>query len=238
MFQVEYAIEAINNAAIAVGLLCKDGVVLAAQKKSHSKLLATPKSSDKIYTIDSHIACAVAGLTADANILIESARVSAQRHRFRYQEPIPLEQLIKGLCKQKQVYTQWGGLRPFGVAFLFVGWDEHYGFQLYHSDPSGNFGGWKATAIGEHNQTAKDKLKTDYKEDMTVNDGLKLAVKVLCKSMDMSSPSADKMEFFSLTRNEQSGKISMVHVAPAQAEALVKVASEEMAAAKAAEANK
>lgn len=51
-----------------------------------------------------------------------------------------------------QAYTQFGGLRPFGVSFLFTGWDEYHGFQLYHSDPSGNYGGWKATAIGANNQ--------------------------------------------------------------------------------------
>ena len=47
-----------------------------------------------------------------------------------------------------QGYTQFGGLRPFGVSFLFAGWDAVHGFQLYQSDPSGNYGGWKATAIG------------------------------------------------------------------------------------------
>ena len=40
---------------------------------------------------------------------------------------------------------RWPGLRPFGVSFLYAGWDIHHGFQLYHSDPSGNYGGWKAT---------------------------------------------------------------------------------------------
>jgi len=55
------------------------------------------------------------------------------------------------------------GLRPFGVSFLFAGWDEHFGYQLYQSDPSGNYGGWKATAIGANNPQAQSILKTDYK---------------------------------------------------------------------------
>lgn len=42
------------------------------------------------------------------------------------------------------------GKRPFGVSLLYVGWDKHYGFQLYQSDPSGNYGGWKATCIGNN----------------------------------------------------------------------------------------
>ena len=61
---------------------------------------------------------------------------------------MPVEQVVKTVCNYKQSYTQFGGLRPFGVAFLFGGWDSHLGFQLYQTDPSGNYGGWKATVIG------------------------------------------------------------------------------------------
>lgn len=56
--------------------------------------------------------------------------------------------MVRGICDYKHSYTQYGGLRPFGVGFLIAGWDEQNGFQLYQSDPSGNYGGWKATVIG------------------------------------------------------------------------------------------
>jgi 20S proteasome subunit alpha 3 len=92
------------------------------------------------------------------------------------------------------------GLRPFGVSILYAGWDKHHGFQLYHSDPSGNFGGWKAQAIGSNNQAAKSILKTDYADGMSVEDALKLSVKVLGKTMDTTTPSAEKMEFTVLRR--------------------------------------
>lgn len=65
---------------------------------------------------------------------------------------MPVEQLIQEICDRKQGYTQFGGLRPFGVSLLYAGWDRHHRFQLYHSDPSGNYGGWKAYAIGAHSQ--------------------------------------------------------------------------------------
>jgi 20S proteasome subunit alpha 3 len=67
-----------------------------------------------------------------------------------------------------QGYTQFGGQRPFGVSLLYAGWDEHFGFQLYQSDPSGNYGGWKAAAIGGGHAAANNLLKTDYKEDCTL----------------------------------------------------------------------
>jgi len=204
LYQVEYAMEAISQAGAAVGILSDSGVVLAAEKRITTKLLDIRKSTEKMYKIDDHLACAVAGITADANILINYARLAAQRYFYSYQESIPIEQLLRQVCDLKQSYTQFGGLRPFGVSFLFAGWDEHYGFQLYQSDPSGNYGGWKATAIGSNNQAAQSILKTDYKVGETsMKDALLLAVKVLSKTMDTTSPTPDKMEIATVTRNAE-----------------------------------
>lgn len=101
----------------------------------------------------------MAGWTADANILIGHARLVSQRFLFSFNEPQPVEQLIVRICDTKQSYTQFGGLRPFGVSFLIAGWDEHFGFQLYHTDPAGNYTGWRATAIGQNNQSAQALLR-------------------------------------------------------------------------------
>lgn len=85
--------------------------------------------------------CRLLVFSADANILIAAARLQAQRHAFTYGSPIPIESLVMQLADQKHSYTQYGGLRPFGCAFLFAGWDAARGFQLYQSDPSGNYSG-------------------------------------------------------------------------------------------------
>lgn len=206
MYQVEYAVKAIDNAGAAVGILAKDGVVIAAEKKVVSRLLAPPKTSEKLYKIDEHVSCAVAGLTSDANILITYLRRVAQFHRLTYQEPQPLEMLIQRMCDLKQGYTQFGGQRPFGVSFLFAGWDKHNGFQLYRSDPSGNYNGWKAKAIGENNSASTSLLKTEYDEDCTVEQALELAVKVLSKTMDTTTPSPERVEF-SILRKASDGSI-------------------------------
>ena len=87
------------------------------------------------------------------------------------------------------------GLRPFGVSFLYAGWDDHYGFQLYHSDPSGNFFGWKAHCIGANNASAQGILKQDYKEEITLKEATALAMKVLGKTMETTSLSSDKCMF-------------------------------------------
>jgi 20S proteasome subunit alpha 3 len=206
LYQVEYAMEAISQAGSAVAILSNEGVVMAAEKRITSKLLDIRETSEKMYKIDDHVAVVVAGITSDANILINYCRLAAQRYKYKYQEPQPLEQLIVDVCDLKQGYTQFGGLRPFGVSFLFAGWDDKYGFQLYQSDPSGNYSGWKATAIGANNAAAQSILKTDYdmKKGLTLQQAKLLAVKVLSKTMDTTSPSAEKLEFSTITRQPDS----------------------------------
>jgi 20S proteasome subunit alpha 3 len=221
LYQVEYAMEAISQAGAAVGILAKDGVVLAAEKRITSKLLDVRKSTEKMHKLDDHVSVAVAGITSDAHILLNYARLEAQRYFYLYNEPIPIEQLLQIVCDLKQGYTQYGGLRPFGVSFLFGGWDEHHGFQLYQSDPSGNYAGWKAKAIGANNAAAQSILKSDYKEDVDMKAALVLAVKVLSKTMDTTSPTPEKLEFATLTRNAE-GKVVYHVFAKSELEALLK----------------
>lgn len=229
LHQVEYAIEAINNAGTCVGLLSSDGVVLAAEKRVVSKLLAPSKTSEKTYTIDKHAACLVAGLTADANILIQRARLVSQTYLHDYQQPMPMEQIVKSICDYKQAYTQFGGLRPFGVAFLFAGWDKNYGFQLYQSDPSGNYSGWKATVIGQNNQAGKSLLKTDYKAENDIKVNLKLAVKILLKTMDSVTPSPERIEL-SFLQQSAAGEITHTTLSDAEVTGLIEELQKEEAA--------
>ncbi|XP_014662381.1 PREDICTED: proteasome subunit alpha type-4-like [Priapulus caudatus] len=201
LYQVEYAMEAIGHAGSCLGILADDGVILAAERRNVHKLLDEGFFSDKIYKLHDNMACSVAGITSDANVLTNELRLIAQRYNLQYQEPIPCEQLVSWLCDIKQAYTQYGGLRPFGVSILYMGWDKHYGFQLYQSDPSGNYGGWKATCIGNNCAAAVSMLKQEYKAgEMKLQTGLKLAVKVLSKSLDITKLTNEKIELATLTR--------------------------------------
>ncbi|KAI3625664.1 hypothetical protein CBS9595_001025 [Malassezia furfur] len=199
--------EAISHAGTVLGILAKDGVVLAAEKKVTSKLLEQHKSSEKVFQLSGNVIAGVAGLTADANSLVNYGRNAAQKYLLSYDDDIPVEQLVQRLCDMKQGYTQFGGLRPFGVSLLYAGYDPHYEFQLYQSDPSGNYSGWKAVCIGMNNGTATSLLKQDYKDDMTVQDALGLAARVLSKTMDTTSMEGDKLEFAVLTRDARTEKL-------------------------------
>ncbi|KAJ1930176.1 Proteasome subunit alpha type-3 [Tieghemiomyces parasiticus] len=200
LYQVEYAMEAISHAGTVLGVLTTEGIVLAAERRMTSKLLEKDVSAEKLYVVDDHMIAGVAGITSDANILIQNARVQAQQYALAYGEDIPAEQLVQRLCDLKQGYTQYGGLRPFGVSFLYAGYDDHHGFQLYHSDPSGNYAGWKATCIGANNSGIQSILKQDYKEEgMTLKEAFALVMKALGKVMEATSLTSEKLEFATLT---------------------------------------
>lgn len=227
--------EAISHAGTTLGILSKEGVVLAAEKKVTSKLLEQTSSTEKIYLLNewvimrslrccssfSNTICGVAGITADANILIDYARQAAQKYLFSYDDSIPVEQLVQRLCDLKQGYTQYGGLRPFGVSFLFAGHDNLHGFQLYHSDPAGNYSGWKATCIGANNSSAQSLLKQDYKEDIDLKEACALAVKVLSKTMDSTTLNSEKLEFATIHLGKDGKAIHHVFK-PAEIDALLK----------------
>jgi len=167
--------------------------------------------SEKIYKLNDDLCCSVSGITSDANVLINELRLIAQRYYLQYQEPIPCENLVSQLCNIKQSYTQAGGRRPFGVSILYMGWDQNFGYQLYQSDPSGNYGGWKATCIGNNNQTAISILKQEYKMGETkLTDALKLAIKILSKTLDTTKLSYDKIEIATLTRENGKTRIRIL----------------------------
>lgn len=105
LFQVEYAIEAVRRGTTAICCRNKNDVVFAVEKKS-SELQETNLGSEKIFKIDDHIGVAIAGLTADARVLIDRARVQAQINLLSYDEKISVKDCTLYICEYKQAFTQ------------------------------------------------------------------------------------------------------------------------------------
>lgn len=178
LLQVEYAKEAVKQGSTAIGLVCKDGVLLVADKRVVDKLMVA-ESVEKLFQIDDHMAATATGFVMDGRVLLERAQVLVQQHKVTYGVPMDVPTLVKEICNVKQFYTQYAGARPFGVSLMFVGMDEEP--LLYVTDPTGIFFEYKATAIGEAEAEVKEILNKEYKENMVMNDGIKLALKALKK---------------------------------------------------------
>ena len=143
VFQVEYAQEAVKRGTCAVGVRGKDMVVLGCEKRSAMKLQDTRITPSKIGMIDTHVCLAFAGLNADARILIDKARLEAQSHRLTVEDPVTIEYITKYIAGVQQRYTQSGGVRPFGLSCLIIGFDKgDTEPKLYMTEPSGIYSAW------------------------------------------------------------------------------------------------
>jgi len=178
LLQVEYAKKTVKQGSTAIGIVCKDGVVLIADKRVNEPLIV-PTSVEKVFQVDEHIGATASGILSDGRILIDRARLMAQQHRVTYDEPIDTASLVKDICDIKQSFTQFGGARPFGVSILFAGINSEP--ELYLTDPTGIYFQYKATAIGEAETEIKDVLNKEYKETMDIEEGLKLGIRALKK---------------------------------------------------------
>jgi proteasome alpha subunit len=180
LYQVEYARELVNRGGTIVGIRCAEGVVLGSEE--NAEVLEEVGRSWKIFQVDEHIGVAVIGLGSDARVLIDQARIDAQSNKLTYDEPIDIEVATQKICDTQQTYTQHGGGRPFGVAMILGGVDKT-GPRVFGTHPSGNYMRYKATAIGAGTETVLPILKEMYREDLTLEEGVKLAVKCLVKAL-------------------------------------------------------
>ena len=181
LFQVEYAMELVNRGATIIGIQCDEGVVLGSEENIEA--LEEAEYSWKIFKVDDHIGAAIVGLSSDARILIDQARIYAQSNKLTYDEPIDVEVVTKRICDIQQMYTQHAGVRPFGVSIVFAGVDKT-GTRVFGTHPSGTYRGYKATALGAGRETVLAVLKDEYKENMALEETTNLVIKCLMKALE------------------------------------------------------
>ncbi len=157
LLQVEYAKKTVRQGSTAIGIVCKDGVLLITDKRIVDSLVV-PEAVEKVFEIDEHIAATASGILSDARVLAERAQLKAQQHRVTYDSPIDTLSIVKDLANLKQLTTQSGGLRPFGVSMLIAGVDET-GARLFETDPTGIYFQYKASVIGEGESDIEEVLK-------------------------------------------------------------------------------
>jgi proteasome alpha subunit len=181
LFQVEYAMELVNRGATIMGIQCPEGVVLGSEENIEP--LEEAEYSWKIFKVDEHVGAAIVGLSSDARILIDQARIYAQSNKLTYDEPIDAEVITKRICDIQQMYTQHAGVRPFGVSIIFGGVDKS-GTHVFGTHPSGTYRGYKATALGAGRETVLAILKDEYRENLSLEENTKLTIKCLVKALE------------------------------------------------------
>ena len=210
LYQVEYALELVKRGAPIAGVSSKEGVVLAANETPESRL-EDPEYFRKIFQLDDHVGAAIAGLSSDARVLISQARIFCQSNRLMYDEPVDIESLTRRLGDLSQVYTQHAGVRPFGVSMIIAGVDNT-GPRVLTTDPSGSYRGYKAAAVGRKNEVANKMLEESYKDEITLDNAISLAI--------------DAVKIAS--EGEVTSRVVKVAVVPAETKVFRRLADEEV----------
>lgn len=177
LYQVEYASKIVEQGTLGVGMVYDEGVLLGADKKISSRLIL-PDSIEKLFVIDDHVGAISSGLVGDARRLIQFARQEAQENNLYYEEPIGVETVVKRVSGVTQYFTQYGGVRPFGVSFIIGGIDSK-GSRLFETEPSGALAEYKAIAIGKGKKEAMDLFEKEYKDGMAKDAGIQLLLSVI-----------------------------------------------------------
>jgi proteasome alpha subunit len=182
LLQVEYAKITVKKGIPVIGFICIDGVVLVSDRRVIDKLMVA-EGVEKISQVDSHIVAGLAGLSSDGRVLIERAQLKAQQHKVTYDSPVDILGIVKDVCDLKQICTQSGGLRPFGVSILFAGIDNKQP-QLFLTEPSGVYFKYYATAIGQGSEEVNEILNKEYKKTINIEQAASLGIKALKKVLD------------------------------------------------------
>jgi 20S proteasome subunit alpha 4 len=163
-------------------------VILAVEKRAIAKL-QDARTIRKIVSIDDRTILAFAGLTADARVLINKVRIEAQVYRLTMEDPPSVDYIARYVAKIQQIYTQQGGVRPFGIATLIagIGGDMNHPLKptLYQTDPAGTQSRWKAQVIGGRNaKSLREFLEKQYTANMSEQQCMKLAIQALLEVVD------------------------------------------------------
>jgi len=178
LFQVEYAKEAVKKGATAIGLVYDEGVVLAATRSNQELKVRNP---EKVFKVDDHLGIVTSGLVADGRTLVDETRQEAQRYLMTYDEEIPTPVLATFVADRCQQFTQYGGVRPYGVSTISGGVKDGNP-KVFQTDPSGTLSQWNAVAIGREGGDVTEHLEENWEEDLSEEDAIELAVDALKES--------------------------------------------------------
>ena len=218
IYQVEYAIETVKRGTLSIGIKCKDGVLLAVEE--NPRALQVANVTQKIFQVDKHIGVAAAGYIPDARVQVDSARFFSQSNKLTYDEDVEVETVAKHLADQCHQFTQYSGVRPYGVALIIAGVDLKGG-AIYVTDPSGTFVSYAAVAIGAGSDEVTDFLEKNYKNEIMLEEGAALAT----AAINLKTEKTDGGKNVKMSWVKQDKKI-MEKISEADLEKFAKLAKE------------
>ncbi len=185
LYQVEYAMEAVNQGNLLVGVRSKTHVVLVGFKSApNEKLSYFP---EKLFKVSNHIGIGIAGLTPDGRLIYQYMKNQCLNYNYTFNSDYPVEKIVNKIAIKSQKKTQMGeDKRPFGVGLLIAGYDRT-GPRLFRTCPSANFYEYNCVAIGNRCQAANSFLENNLEKfpNMNKDELIKIALEATRKAEDV-----------------------------------------------------
>ena len=179
-----------------LGMIVKEGVVIATEKRATMGTLIAHKTTKKLYKIDEHMALATAGLVGDLQVLARYLNAEANLYRLKRDIKIPVSgaaTLMSNILNQRKFY-------PYYVQLILGGFDSTGG-HVFSLDAAGGAIPDKYTAAGSGSPYVFGVLEDNYKDDMSIEEGVNLAVRAITAAKNRDSASGGMINVAVITKD-------------------------------------
>jgi proteasome beta subunit len=180
-----------------VGLICDDAVILATDKRASLGNLVADKEAKKLYKIDDYIAMTIAGSVGDAQAIVRLLTVESKLYKMRTGRnisPLASATLLSNVLHSSRMF-------PLLTQIIIGGYDLLEGAKLFSLDPLGGMNEEKSfTSTGSGSPIAYGVLEAGYSRDMSVEEGIKLALKALKSAMERDTFSGNGIALAVITK--------------------------------------
>jgi len=192
----------IKKGTTTVGIVCKDGIVLAADKRvTLGGALVSNKKVEKVVKITDDIAITTAGMVSDIQLITKLIRAELKLKRIRTGKKATIKEAANLLSTI--VYQNIRKLSPIlGVTGFLLGGGDHTGFYLYEIGPDGStLANDDFATEGSGMVMALGVLDTLYKKDMTIAEGIKLGIKAINAAMQRDTATGEGIDVITITKD-------------------------------------
>ena len=194
-------VNTLKTGTTTAALICKDGIVLAADRRATAGYLIANKNFEKILTISDNIAVTVAGTVSDVQLLTKYIKAELKLKQIRTDRQSTVKEAANLLAMLVYNNIRKLSLIP-GISHFIVGGKDESGFHVYDLSPDGSIADIDDyTTSGSGSVMVYGVLETLYKKDMSIDEGIKLSVKSLSAALQRDIASGNGIDVFTITKD-------------------------------------
>lgn len=184
----------LKTGTTTLGIVCRDSIVLAADKRATAGTFVVDKKTDKIHAITNNIAVTMAGMASDGQLLVRLAQSELRLKKIRVGRETTVKEAANLMSRMVYSNVRQMSMVP-GISHFVLGGVDKSGFFLYDLFPDGSISLCdKFVSSGSGSVMAYGVLETNYKKDMTVEEGVKMAVTSINAALQRDSATGNGID--------------------------------------------